>query len=291
MNHAIGVKVNSETLCIADSATTHTILKDKKYFSQLILVEANVSTISGVANLIEGCGRANILLPGGRKFIIDDAMFSSRSKRNLLSFRDICRNGYHIETTNEKDVEYLYITSILPTYSSGLYYTFINSIESYTVMDEESINSKNFIIWHDRLGHPSSIMMRRIIENSHGHLLKNQKILLSKDFSFVFKSPTFLERIQGDICGPIIPSCGPFKYFMVLIDASIRLSHVCLLSTRNIAFARLLAQIIRLRAQFPNYIIKKIRMDNKIRIVNQSLLMNIYKEMIGQNGKTQCKQS
>ena len=36
----------------------------------------------------------------------------------------------------------------------------------------------------------------------------------------------------------------------------------CLLSTRNIAFARLLAQIIRLQAQFPDYSIKRIRMDN-----------------------------
>ena len=51
----------------------------------------------------------------------------------------------------------------------------------------------------------------------------------------------FLQRIQGDICGPIQPECGPFKYFMVLVDASTRWSHVVLLSTRNAAFAKLLA--------------------------------------------------
>jgi hypothetical protein len=49
---------------------------------------------------------------------------------------------------------------------------------------------------------------------------------------------------------------------MVLIDISTKWSHVCLLSTRNVAFARLLAQIIRLRAQFPNYLIQSIRMNN-----------------------------
>jgi transposase InsO family protein len=49
---------------------------------------------------------------------------------------------------------------------------------------------------------------------------------------------------------------------MVLIDASTRWSHVCLLSIQNVAFARLFAQIIRLRAQFPDYPIKKIRLDN-----------------------------
>ena len=122
-------------------------------------------------------------------------------------------------------------------------------------------------------------MMRRIIENSHGHPLKNQKILLSSDYpctvcsqgkliirpshtKVLVESPTFLERIQGDICRPIHPPCGPFRYFMVLIDASSRWSHVCLLSTRNVAFARLLAHIIRLQAHFLDYPIKKIRLDN-----------------------------
>ena len=71
----------------------------------------------------------------------------------------------------------------------------------------------------------------------------------------------FLERIQSDICGPIHPPCGPFRYFMVLIDASTTWSHVCLLSTCNQAFARLLVQLIWLRAHFPYYLIKKIRLD------------------------------
>ena len=57
---------------------------------------------------------------------------------------------------------------------------------------------------------------------------------------------------------------------MVLIDASTRWSHVCLLSTRNVAFARLLAQIIRLRAQFPDYPIKKIRLDNAGEFTSQA---------------------
>ena len=99
-------------------------------------------------------------------------------------------------------------------------------------------------------------MMRRIIENSHGHLLKNHNIILSSDYpcaarsqgkliirsshtKVLVESPTFLKRIQGDICGPIHPPCGPFRYFMTLIDASSRWSHVCLLSTRNVAFVRL----------------------------------------------------
>ena len=79
----------------------------------------------------------------------------------------------------------------------------------------------------------------------------------------IVESPTFLERIQGDmICGPIHPSCEPFRFFMVLIDVSSQWSHDCLLSTHNVAFDRLLAQIIRLQAHFLDYPIKKIRLDN-----------------------------
>ena len=91
-------------------------------------------------------------------------------------------------------------------------------------------------------------MMRRIIENFHGHPLKNQKILQSNELSCVvcsqgkliirpsstkvgIESPTFLEQIHGDICRPINPPSGPFKYFMILINASSRWSHVCLLSS------------------------------------------------------------
>jgi hypothetical protein len=61
----------------------------------------------------------------------------------------------------------------------------------------------------------------------------------------------FLEMIHGDICGPIQPISGPFMYFMVLIDASTRWSHVCLLSTWSHAFAKIMAQVIRLKASFP----------------------------------------
>ena len=59
---------------------------------------------------------------------------------------------------------------------------------------------------------------------------------------------------------------------MVLIDASTRWFHVCLLSSRNVAFSRLLAQIIRLRAQFPDHPIKTIRLDNAGEFSSQTFL-------------------
>ena len=75
-------------------------------------MKANVSTIYPT-NLVEGSRRANITLPNGTRFHINDTLYSSKSRRNLLSFKDIRKNGYHIETMNEDNVEYLYITSII----------------------------------------------------------------------------------------------------------------------------------------------------------------------------------
>ena len=115
----------------------------------------------------------------------------------------------------------------------------MRTVETNVAIHQKCLDPKVFMLWHDHLGHPRSIMMSQIIENSHGHPLKNQKILLPSDYpcsacsqvklitkpshsKIVVECPLFLERIQGDICGTIHPPCGPFKYFMVLIDALTR---------------------------------------------------------------------
>ena len=99
--------------CPADYATTHMILRDKKYFSTFTLTQSNVHTISSPVNLIKGFERATIILPKGAKFQMEDAFYYNKSSRNLLSFKDIRKNGYHIETMNHDENEYLLITSII----------------------------------------------------------------------------------------------------------------------------------------------------------------------------------
>ena len=178
---------------LADSATTHTIFRNKRYFLNLNLIKANVNTISGPLDIIEGTGRAIIILTKDMKLDIYNALYSPKSKINLLGFKDIRRNNFHLETMNENNIEYLYITSNmsrkkeilekLPAFSSGLYYSTIKSMKSYTVIKDKLYDLKFCMLWHDRLGHPGSIMMHRIIENSHGHSLKNLKILLSNENS------------------------------------------------------------------------------------------------------------
>ena len=105
--------MNMDDVCLTDCATMHTILWDKRYFLELTSTKANVSIMFGIINLIEGSEKTNIMPPNGTRFHINDVLYFSKSKRNLPSFKDIRRNGYHIETMNEDNVEYLYITSII----------------------------------------------------------------------------------------------------------------------------------------------------------------------------------
>ena len=132
-------------------------------------------------------------------------------------------------------------------------------------------------------------MMRCIVQNSYGHLLTSRQILKSHDFSctacsqvkliirpyftkIMSESLAFLESIQGDICGSIHLISGHFFYSMVLIDACTRWSHVWLHSTRNVVFSRLLAHIIRLRAQCLDHPIKTICLDNAGEFSSQAFL-------------------
>ena len=125
-------------------------------FSTFTLAQSNVHSISGPIDLIKGPGRATIIIPKGTKFQIEDALYSNKSSRNLLSFKDIRRNGYHIETMNHDENEYLFITSIisgqkcileqLPSLSCGLYQTTIRSIEFYAVMNQKFNDSNAFLL-------------------------------------------------------------------------------------------------------------------------------------------------
>ena len=181
--HGFNSKMIEEDFCLADSATTHTILKNKKYFQNLTLIKSKVNTISNSSNIMEGSRRANLMLPKGTKFCIDDALYFSKFRRNLLSIKDIRSNGYHIETNNEGNEEYLYINSMVSSqklileklliFSSRLYYTTLKSIKANVTVHQKCCDPRIFMLWHNHLGHLGSTMMHRIIENSHGHPLMN----------------------------------------------------------------------------------------------------------------------
>ena len=89
----------------------HTILKNQNFFPKLVFNARKVSTIARPVQIIEGSGVAHMMLPNDTNLFIKDVLFSSSSQRNLISFKDIIMNGYHIETVSEGNKEYLCIVT------------------------------------------------------------------------------------------------------------------------------------------------------------------------------------
>jgi len=139
-----------------DMSHIDTMIQDKKNFQNLILNKASGNTISSSSNLIEISERANVILPKRTKFYIDNALYYSKSKINLINFKDIRLNGYYVKTTNKGSDEYLYIISIISgqklileklfAVSSGMYYTTIRTIESHVIVHQKCSNPKMFML-------------------------------------------------------------------------------------------------------------------------------------------------
>jgi hypothetical protein len=96
-----GVNPMDEEMCLVDNGTTNSILREIKYFQTLTKNKGNVLTIAGRDAVIVGSRRATIMLPMGTSITIEDALLCPNSTRTLLSYRDIRKNRYHIETHHE----------------------------------------------------------------------------------------------------------------------------------------------------------------------------------------------
>jgi hypothetical protein len=165
-------------MCLVDSCTTNTILRETKYFQTLTKRMRNILTIAGRDTCIVGSEKATIILPMGTQVTIKNALLYPDSTRTLLSYRDIRKNGLHIVTHEKNNKESLLITKTnghgydilerIPSLPSGLYYTYIKPVlhVTYKMIFQ---NVDTFQIWHDRLGHPGVWMMRKIIGNYTGH--------------------------------------------------------------------------------------------------------------------------
>ena len=97
-----------EELCLVDSATTNTILREIKYFQTLTKSKGKVMTIAGRDAVIVGSGRTIIILPMDTQLVIEDAHLYPDSTRTLLSYKDISHNGFHIETHNDNKMKNIY---------------------------------------------------------------------------------------------------------------------------------------------------------------------------------------
>ena len=97
-------------MCLVDSCSSNTVLREIKYFQTLTKREGNVLTITGRDAMIVDSGRATIVLPMGTQIIIEEALLYPDATCTLLSYKDIRCNGIHVETHEENKEEFLLFT-------------------------------------------------------------------------------------------------------------------------------------------------------------------------------------
>jgi hypothetical protein len=92
-------------MCLVDSCTTSTILRETKYFQTLTKRTGNILTIAGCGVCIVGYEKVTIILLMGTQVTIENALLYLDSTRTLLSYRDIRKNRLHIVTHQENNEE------------------------------------------------------------------------------------------------------------------------------------------------------------------------------------------
>nr|GEY90233.1 putative copia-like polyprotein [Tanacetum cinerariifolium] len=129
-------------LCIADSGATHTIVKSKKYFFELKPTKGTINTISGPINLVNRVGKANVVLPNGTQLLIENALFSLKSKRNIY------HNGYDTQSRTIGNKKYLLMMDENQAFDrllmlhSGLHYTHFNVPQAHMAVKENIMTLK-----------------------------------------------------------------------------------------------------------------------------------------------------
>jgi hypothetical protein len=83
-------------ICLVDSGTTNTILRETRHFQTLTKKNGNIMTITGSNAHIVGTGSATLVLPMGAQIFVKVALLYPDSKPTLLSFKDICAHGFHV---------------------------------------------------------------------------------------------------------------------------------------------------------------------------------------------------
>jgi hypothetical protein len=214
-----------EEMCLVDSCTSNSILKETKYFQTLTRRSENVLIIARRDATIVGSGWAAITFPNGTQVTTENDLLYFDSTHTLISFRDIRKSGLHVCTHEDNKEEFLLITKSfryghevlerIPSTPSALYYTYIKPV-SYVAYKVIFQNVDTFLTWHSCLGHLEIGMMWKIIGNCTSHDLKDVKFSKSNDFVCTSRamgklilrpSPLkihaeplrFLECIQGDI--------------------------------------------------------------------------------------------
>ena len=267
-----------DSIFFLDSCTTHTIIKDLKFFVEIQSQQISIGTIGPNATDIgDGYGPA-ILLIDDIRLEVPTAIYAPRAMRQLISFRDLSIN--QVNFFNERDMitneNYLVLSKVVDTNALKTVKCHMQPDGFYVISAKPTVqaitNTTNCSVnvWHARMGHPGITAQRRLVSTVIGlpsdflkRISSNEsspcipcyqgKLSIRSPPRISYKMYPFLYLIHVDLCGPIDPPCGPFRYFMIVVDSTSRYFEISLLSSKNEIFCKLLISLTKIRTRFPDF--------------------------------------
>ncbi|MBW0536234.1 hypothetical protein O181_075949 [Austropuccinia psidii MF-1] len=237
------------TLIVDCGATNHMFNSIKPFVSSLKTISLTVTTGDAKSNLFaKGIGTIEIIC-NNKKLRLDDCLYVPKLKCNLLSMLKLFKKRISITRNKNKFV--------LETHNKILMSGKINNNLMYvdykipTCLLSKTIQQDE--IWHNRLGHPSSKILKLLnLPNKDSNCItcemnKSKKQPFNKHFE---NSELPLDCIHINLVGPIKPcSNSGFQYFLTIVD-----QHS---SYKIIKFLK------RKSDCFQNFVLAKNHMENK----------------------------
>ncbi|MBW0522183.1 hypothetical protein O181_061898 [Austropuccinia psidii MF-1] len=206
------------TLMVDCDATNHMLKSIKPFVSSLKPISLIVTTGDAKSNLLaEGMGTIEIIC-NNKKLRLDDCLYIPKLKYNLLSMLELFKKKISIARNKNQ--------SVLQTHNETLMSGKINNNLMYvdyeitTCLLSKTIQQD--VLWHHRLGHHSSKILKLLsLPNEESKCItckinKSKKQPFSKHFENA-KLP--LDCIHIDLVGPINPcSNSGFQYFLMIVE-------------------------------------------------------------------------
>jgi hypothetical protein len=285
---------------LADSATTSHVVKDKKYFQNLMETPGHKIHGFGSASA-KGRGSVQVKCTVGKKcfnITLKDALYAPDAPFNLISIGRLEEAGSEAIFKNHKAY---FVSASGVTFAEGnaigrLYQMMVTPIEQHTAY-VASTKAHSWTAWHRILGHMNMASIKALKEKD---MVTGMEVDLTSDpslqcaaciqakqhvESFPKESTRNIQEIgdltHTDLWGPARTiSIGGYKYFITFTDGKSRRTMVYFLKekTQEAVLDTLKAYKAYVKAQTGKDL-KKIRADNGKEYANQA--MQKYCQSIG----------